>query len=136
MKKLFVSFSSLLRLVGESKVTADDLAQGLYFFGCRREHALNPGAAGEADERTWHKSQFAHAHPGIVEALLQAEQDGRAAWHNCPNRQESPWNELNELLASNGLASLGDTHTAHFNYSYPAVTDAAAAARLPVEVVY
>lgn len=136
MKKLFVSFTSLLREVTEGRVTPDDLKQGLFFFGCRREHALNPGAKGEVDERTWHQGRYAKAHPVIVAAVVEAERDGRAAWHNVPRRIDSPWRVLNNLLYANGFERLDTTHNLLCHYGYHNVRDAAAQQGLQVDVVY
>lgn len=135
MKKLFVSFSSLLREVGTGAVTPADLQQGLFFFGCMREHALEPGASGETDERDWNKGKFAHAHPAIKEALLAAEQDGRAAWHKVRKPVDGAWRLLDKLLDANGFGPLQhrDTYT---NYCYPGVRDLVAARGLDLEVVY
>ena len=55
MRKLFLSFSSLLTFIAEDKVTVEDLRSGFFLFGCTRGHAIDPGAQGEADERTWNK---------------------------------------------------------------------------------
>jgi len=41
-KKLFVSFTALIRDIGRGTVTDADLAAGLFYFGCAREHALTP----------------------------------------------------------------------------------------------
>lgn len=135
MKKLFVSFTSLLREVGTGNVTPADLQQGLFLFGCRREHALEPGAANEVDERTWHKGRFAAAHPVIKEAVLAAEKDGRAAWHNVPKRVDSAWRILDRMLEANGFGPL--EHRDMFsNYCYPGVRDLIAERGLDLEVVY
>ncbi len=137
MKKLFLSYTSLLRLVAENVVTAEDLATGLFFFGCRREHALNPGAAGEYDERKSFNGRFEHVHPTIVQALLSAEAAGRAAWHNVAHRVDSSWDILDKLLTNNGVPAIKrefDYYSSH--YSYPGVKDAVAEKNAPVEVVY
>jgi hypothetical protein len=135
MKKLFVSFSSLLREVGTGSVTPADLQQGLFFFGCMREHALDPGAAGEADERAWNKGKFAVAYPLIKAALLEAEKDGRAAWHKVRKPVDGAWRVLDNLLGANGFSPL--QHRDYYtNYCYPGVRDLVAERGLALEVVY
>ncbi len=136
MKKLFISFTSLLALVGENKVTALELAEGLFFFGCWRDHALNPGAAGEADERTWNNGRYALAHPTIVEAVLKAEAEGRAAWHNGPKKTGNPWRQLDDLLADNGFPILNQKHDVSCHYAYPGVRDAVVEKGIALDVVY
>ncbi len=135
MQKLFVSFTSLLRLVSQGEVNDQDLDTGLFFFGCWREHALNPGAAGEADERTWHGGRYADAHPRIVQALLKAESEGRAQWHNAAQRTEGGWTLLDRLLVDNGYSSLqAELPSSH--YSYPGVLDAVKTRGLNLQVIY
>ncbi len=136
MQKLFVSFTSLLGLVSQGKVSQADLDTGLFFFGCWREHALNPGAAGEPDERSWDGGKHAHAHAPIVAALLRAEQDGRVAWHNGPNKSGNPWRKLDDLLADNGFRVLHVQHDTSCHYGYPAVKAAVAEKGLELDVLY
>ena len=136
MRKLFVSFTSLMRLVTLGQVTAEDLRHGLFFFGCWREHALNPGAAGEPDERTWSEGRYAAAHPTIVEAVKRAESERRAAWHNGPRIVDSPWVVLDELLRDNGFSPLKPQSVLSCHYSYPGVRDAVTGQSLDLEVVY
>lgn len=135
MKKLFVSFSSLLREVSAGTVTPADLQQGLFFFGCMREHALDPGAAGETDERNWNQGKYAQAYPAIKEALLAAEQDGRAAWHKVRKPVDGAWRILDRLLEANGFAPLQHINT-FSHYCYPGVRELVAERGLPLEVVY
>lgn len=136
MRKLFVSYTSLLREVSLGRVTDQDLQQGLFYFGCWRQHVMHPGEAGEADELTWNDGKHAHAYPVIIKALVQAEADGRAAWHNDPERHVNPWQLLDELLGINGLSTLAVAHDVSCHYSYPGVHDAVAAKGLELQVVY
>jgi hypothetical protein len=135
MKKLFVSFSSLLREVSAGAVTPADLQQGLFFFGCMREHALDPGAAGEADERHWNHGKYATAYPAIRDALLAAEADGRAAWHKVRKPVDGAWRVLDRLLEANGYSPLQHCNT-FSHYCYPGVRDLVAERGLALEVVY
>ena len=136
MKKLFVSYTSLLREITDGTVTHDDLYDGLFFFGCRREHAYNPGASGETDERTWQNGRYAEAHPILVDALRVAEITGRAAWHNVPKREFSPWSVLDDLLERNDIQPLKPKFNLFAHYGYPNVKDADAERGLPLHVVY
>lgn len=136
MKKLFVSFTSLLAAITHGTVNADDLKNGLFFFGCRREHAFHPGASGETDERTWQKGRYAAAHPVIVDALLVAEAEGRASWHNMAVRKDSPWNLLDGLLTRNGFPPLQPLSDLSCHYGYPNVKETVAERGLPLEVLY
>jgi len=136
MKKLFVSFSSLLGAITDGTVNAEDLKNGLFFFGCRREHALQPGAAGEVDERQWKKGSYAAAHPTLVDALLAAEQEGRASWHNMAVRTDSPWNLLDGLLTRNGFPPLQPLSDLNAHYCYPHVRETIAERAMALEVVY
>lgn len=137
MRKLFISFTSLLRLVARNEVTAEDLDQGLFYFGCWREHAMNPGGRREFDERTLNPDYVA-AHEVIKAAVLRAEPEGRVDWHNGPNRTGSPWSRLDGLLSKNGVPLLKHRPTTDpwAHYSYPLVRDLITEAELPVEVVY
>lgn len=104
MRKLFVSFTSLLQLVSARQVSPEDLANGLFFFGCWREHAINPGGAGETDTRESNPA-YSGAHAIIRTAVLRAGVEGRVAWHNGKNRTRSPWMRLDDLLAQHGIPS-------------------------------
>ena len=63
--------------MAENKVSAQELASGLFLFCCTRGHALEPGARGETDERLRGNSKNASAHAPLVAALLEAERGGR-----------------------------------------------------------
>jgi hypothetical protein len=137
MRKLFLSYTSLLSQLSRNAVSAEDLVKGLFFFGCSREHVYNPGANGETDERTWDKGNYAKGYPQLLEAVQRAECEGRLEWRRAPDGSErSPWDALNELLQRNGLKQVsGDP----FNWeaTYPAIADAIGRdSAAPVRVVY
>lgn len=137
MKKLFLSFSTLLREVAHDRITAEDLQHGLFMFGCTRGHALNPGAKGETDERTWSNGRNAVGHPTLVNALLAAEKDGRVAWlkDETGRATQSHVTVFNELMAANGLPLL--KHTEDFaHHSYPQWRERVKAEDMPLEPVY
>lgn len=124
MKKIFLSFTSLLSLLGSGKVTAQDLSEGLFFFGCTRRHAYEPGAQGESDERTFHNGRYASAHPVLVSALRQAENEGRVAWRHDPFTGElDPWGQLDDLLRTNGLPQVQRGCGFGWDAGYPAIVD-------------
>lgn len=137
MKKLFLSFSTLLREIAHGRMSEEDLQQGLFMFGCTRGHALEPGAKGETDERTWSQGRNAAGHQPLVNALLQAEKDGRAAWlkDETGRATRSHVTVFNELMAANGLPQLQRT-TGFAHHSYPEWRDRIAEEGLPLEAVY
>lgn len=70
--------------------SAEDLSEGLFLSACCREHALNPGSAGEFNPLQV-EPEYAAAHQFIKAAILQAGAAGRAEWHNGSRRARSPW---------------------------------------------
>jgi len=104
MQKLLLSFTGTLRDVARGAISVEDLQTALYFFGCTREHAMRPGASGEADERKWFDgAEDAHRH--IVLALEHAEKNGRCRWQRpVPSLQLNRLEELNWLLMTAGFA--------------------------------
>ena len=44
-RKLFISFTGLMYALKAGRITDDDLASGLFAFGCTRGHAITPGAS-------------------------------------------------------------------------------------------
>jgi hypothetical protein len=134
--RLFLSFSGLLHAIAHDEVSQADLDTGLFFFGCTRSHALNPGGAGEFDERT--KDEGGASHEKLVRALERAELENRCRWHK-PRAHFPPYSLLNELLCANGfpqltlppdIEELGEVE----GYAYPAVARMVEAAGSPVEV--
>ena len=137
--KLFLSFTGLLRAIAQEEVTQADLDAGLFYFGCARSHALNPGGAGEYDERI-NLAKGAQAHEKLVRALERAESENRCRWLKPDNTSRS-YSLLNELLCANGLPQLtlppevqelGEAD----GYGYPAVRRIIEAMGSPVEVHY
>lgn len=120
--KLFVSFSSLMSRLASKKVKWVDVDRGLFYFGCTREHVMEPGAGGEYMETVITEN------PDILKrlqkAVRKAENEGRVSWRK---RQEyNNYAQLNELLVGNGFKPLADADdneqcgdSSHYNY--PAV---------------
>lgn len=108
MKKLLLSFTGTLQAMASGALSVENLQTALFFFGCARQHALQPGASGEVDERKWFAgAQEAHVH--LVHALERAEKDSRCRWYRrTPGADLDPLVELNELLTRNGLQPVAD----------------------------
>lgn len=137
MKKLFLSFSTLLREIANGRVNEEDLNQGLFMFGCTRGHAFAPGAKNETDERTWNNGKNAAAHPVLVNALAQAEKEGRVAWLKDEDGRatRSHVTVFNELMAANHLPQLQRTR-GFANHSYPEWRDRIEEEGMPLVPVY
>ena len=136
--KLFLSFTALLHAIADDRVSTTDLDTGLFYFGCTRAHALNPGAHGEHDERTSLKERGAVAHEKLLRALEKAEVENRCRWFK-PEAVGRPYALLNELLRANGvpeltlpsdIEGLGERD----GYAYPTVARMAEASGSPIEV--
>lgn len=105
--KIFLSYSALLVALANGLVSQEDLDQGLYFFGCTRGHAFNPGEAGEGDERESLGKAGMQAHRRLLDAVVAAEAQGRCRWHRPDSKTRlEPYAELNRLLDENGQATL------------------------------
>ncbi len=93
MPTLFLSFTATLRLMTEGEITQATLTNGIFYFGCTKEHVF-----GEPEEAKWFeegKSSLAI----LREALVRAEQEGRVLWRGPRNT----WQELESLLSANGM---------------------------------
>jgi hypothetical protein len=133
MKKLFVSFTALLISLNEGKTSEQDLAEGLFFFGCSRAHAFTPFANEETVPCVLRKNPGIHQK--IVAALQAAEQEGRVAWRK--ERHES-YQLLNNLLKANGFQSLEEDERPFVGnqYSYPGVSYRMKKSGIQLDVVY
>lgn len=142
-RKLFVSFTGLMYGIVAGEVSQTDLETGLFHFGCTREHAINPGAAGEHVETVVRKHPDVHAM--VVGAILLAEGEGRIAWRTREDGS-GRYELLLPLLAANGYAIggaeslIGDWRSSRQyqmgHYSYPAVRDLVEDLALDIEVVF
>ncbi len=124
--KLFISFTGTLLALQSGRVNASDLATGLFVFGCTRDHAMQPGAAGEYVEDIVTKRPDLHLL--LVAALLEAEAEGRIRWRTIDDFS-ARFELVDDLLVSNGhkpLMSEQEYYTETWmcrNYCYPAVEE-------------
>ena len=124
--KLFISFTGTIAALESGRVHVDSLDNGLFVFGCTREHAINPGSLGEHVEDCVKKSP--HLHTLLASALLNAEAQGRVRWRTL--RQNMSFELVNDLLTAHGHAPLisheqayGENSCIGSDYCYPAVQD-------------
>lgn len=101
--KLFLSFTRTLHLMRDGRVVDEDLSNGLFIFGCAREHAYTAGAGGEFVE------SIVKENPDLYRKLMayvsEAEADGRVSWRSA--RKLFPtFKMVNDLLHRNGYRSL------------------------------
>ena len=129
-RKLFISFTGLISSLHLNKINKDDLKDGLFYFGCAREYAFNPGCLGSNDCRKYYKNGK-KLHEIIVAALLLAEKDGRAIYRDLG--KYNTFDQLNELLASNGF---GMTQGGDHDYNYYDVERRVREANLDLDVIF
>ncbi|MBY0359774.1 MAG: hypothetical protein K2W82_17360 [Candidatus Obscuribacterales bacterium] len=125
---VFLSFRAALTALHKGEATADDLAKGVFYFRCTRDHVMNPGCKGdqiEAEVRA-HPAQ----HEQLKAALLVAEAEGRVAWRQAD--QGSSFKQLHELLVAHGLKGLPKYAGMFYGPEdrYQAVADACIESRL------
>ncbi|KKU48815.1 hypothetical protein A3E96_03705 [Candidatus Uhrbacteria bacterium RIFCSPHIGHO2_12_FULL_46_13] len=140
MRKLFVSFTGLLQEMVNGRVTKEDLADGIFSFGCMREHALRPWED-ETNEVEWiardvGDERAKEIHAQIVEALWVAEAHGRAQYRTD---ESNSYEKLNVLIVANGYPELPCSVEGLHDcgaYSYSGVEDRVRALGLELEVVY
>lgn len=104
-RKLFVSFSGTVMALKLERVTVDDLDNGLFFFGCSRAHAIDPGAHGESVASIVRQNPELHA--TLAGSVLFAESQGRVRWHKSDEGEILGGYELiDELLVANSCKPL------------------------------
>ena len=137
-RKLFLSFTGLLLAVKRGVVSHHDLNAGLFYFGCGRCHALEPGEVGEGNEI---KAIYGldprgkRDHDLIVVALYIGEREGRVIWpdKNVPNS----FTKLNELLTSLGYRPISEEVTGDVDqYNYSVVDARVRRAGIDLEVIF
>lgn len=140
MRKLCVSFTSLLYALVAGRVTAEDLGDALFYFGCVREHALRPWED-EINEVEWiardvGDDRAKEVHGQLVVALEAAQAEGRVRYRHLKDRVS--YEQLNELLTANGYPALTRTVEGIPDggaYSYPGVEHRVQALGIHLEVV-
>jgi hypothetical protein len=103
MPKLFISFTGTMYALESGRINFDNLATGLFVFGCTRDHAITPGSNSEYVERI--VIERADHHKQLVEALLKAETEGRIRWRSLEAGTAS-FDLVDDLLTSNGYQPL------------------------------
>jgi hypothetical protein len=137
MRKLFVSFTGMIRAFIEGEVTEDDLVTGLFYLGCVRNHAINPWQD-RTNEVLWYfkddQERARLVHDQIVVAITRGENEGRVNWRQ-PQALNS-YEELNVLLERNGVGRI-ELRSREINgpYCYLGVVHRVKEAELQLEVV-
>ncbi len=146
-RKLFVSFTALLRNMRDDLVTEKDLERGLFYFGCTRSHAFEPSSGG-SNELMWifkDTTEATATHQVLLKYVEKAEKDGRCVWRSAD--QFNTYEQLNSLLVKNNLSYNREggpaiiwqpdnrTENPSYMYCYPGVRDRVAEANLPLDVV-
>lgn len=134
-KKLFVSFTGLMYALERGQVDVGDLADGLFAFGCTREHVFSPGAGGEyiaspVRENRWDLMV-------VQTAVMTAELSGRVVWRKNPLDLMS-YEYVSKLLAANNCGEIETDMIRAWNgpYCYPGVTERVKEAGLNVDVIW
>lgn len=154
--KLFLSFTAALRELSKGNLSAEDLATGLFFFGCARSHALSPwepvATNHVCDERSWFwparletgrqgqcgvTEEGRLQHEELSEALLRAEANGRCAWRKISGAEPTKqmWERLADLLTRNGI-SLNVSDWSDESTNYPNIAEKLRELGLPLKILY
>src|SRR5512134_1866567 len=105
MRMLFISFTGLLKAIRDEKIRPSDLRDGLFYFGCAREHLLEPTVETEAVDIFRHDFHAAFkAHLDIFREFIRAEGERRATSRSA--RQRPSFEQLNWLLIHNGYPAI------------------------------
>jgi hypothetical protein len=120
MPYLFLSFTGTLYRLKQGSLKVSDLDDGLFLFGCTREHALTPGANGEPIEDI--VTDVPLLHQVLVDALVAAEASGRVRWRTLEDGWPS-FGMVDDLLTANGYEPLAPNPCDYSrdSYCYPAV---------------
>lgn len=145
MRCLFISYTTIIRELKNGRITENDLNSGLFYLGCVRKHAMNPGANNEGSElMLFYKKEEdlenrKAAHALIVSALKKAEREKRIIWRKNIAVGQS-YKVLNRLLVRHGYSGIsfefdGRRSNAASHYCYPGVVDRIKEASLDLKVV-
>lgn len=98
MRKIFLSFNSLLNLINMGAISHADMAHGFYMFGCSRALAMDPAPRDREEKRDWLK-HGKQAYEMMLPHLLKAEKEGRVIWMSKKDGQFRVVNkDFNEML--------------------------------------
>lgn len=104
-----LSFSGLLREMGRGTVTADDLAEAIFYMGCLRERVFDYDKSGGFELKYQLlglvESEKRAILQKVQDAVANAEAHHRVAWRESVN-QRNNWDQLNQLLEENDLPQL------------------------------
>lgn len=133
-QKVFISFSGLLTAMRDGKVTPEDLENGLFYFGCVREHVFSSDDNSDVN-RIFHDDPVAGAlaFVRIQTAVHNAETDGRAVFR--PDDGRPCLDQLNDLLYHRGLPMIVKNRALTMGYSVLAVFVAAEDQKHPAEFI-
>ncbi len=137
-RKLFISFSSLLYAVKAGRVQPKDLEDGIFYFGCTKEHLWRKDAAENSDVRMAfcmdgglkkrkNKREAERIYNIIRDAVFEAEKEGRATFRDITEMNR--YSRLNRLLEQNGIDTSSVKHLEpgelclEGQYSYPEVEE-------------
>lgn len=121
-RKLFISFTGLMYALKAGRVNDDDLANGLFVFGCTRNHALTPPPENLRAEDVVVRNPDIYER--LVKAIAHAEFLGRVRWRTSAEGNCS-YQLVNELLVGNLEPPLishkeaygTDEQFPHYNYA-------------------
>ncbi len=125
-RKLFISFTGLMYALKAGRINDDDLANGLFVFGCTRDHAIAPGTWHEHIEDVVVKNPGVHAR--LVDVVTKAEAEGRVVWRSREEGNAS-FELVDKVLVGNGEPPLLSHEQAYGrddafpHYNYPSVHD-------------
>lgn len=103
MRKLFLSFNSLLNLINMGAISHADMAHGFYMFGCSRDVVMDPAPREASELKEW-RHHGKQAYGMMLPHLLKAEKDGRVVWLRKKGGQFRVANkDFNKMLAKHNM---------------------------------
>ena len=109
-RKVFISFTGLLKAMHDDKVTDEDFENGIYYFGCTRGNVFDRPLEElhlEFTRAFGEDMSSAEAALGkLREVILRAEKEERVAWRELG--QINTQAELNELLVRHNARPLNE----------------------------
>lgn len=106
MRKLFMSYSSLLQLINRGFISHADMAHGVYMFNCNRQLVVKPEPPKGEDLAIW-RQRYAQAHSFFLPHFLKAEKEGRVVMLTKPNgTYRCAHLDFNKMLKKLGIPEL------------------------------